>query len=250
MPVDPSALAVAALAVVLAYGVFGLTGFGAAMVGVPVLVQVMPLQFAVPMLLLLDLVTTSLVGLRNWRRVSRAELRRLLPFLVLGVCIGATVLARLASRWLLVGLGVFVLAMALRSLLALRRPQQAVHPGWVVPAGVVGGVFSALFGTGGPVYTMYLSRRLPDVDVFRATIASVVLLSAVVRLGAFGATGLLQQPGLLRAALAALPCALLGLGLGSLLRRRLSPQAVKHALFALLAAGGAGVLYRGLAGGA
>ncbi len=244
---EPGAIAVAVLAITVAYTVFGLTGFGAAMVAVPLLVQVMPLQFAVPMVLLLDLVCTSLVGLRNWRKVSVGELKRLLPFMLVGVFIGATALAKLNPKWLLIGLGVFVLMMALRSLLVVRTTQSEIPAAWVVPAGVVGGVFSALFGTGGPIYTMYLARRLHDVDRFRATIATVVFLSAIVRLGAFGTTGLLFQQGLLRAALTLLPGALLGVFLGSRLRRRLAAQVVKRVLFFCLAAGGVGVILRGIA---
>lgn len=79
----------------------------------------MPLQAVVPMLLVLDLVATTLVGLRNWQSVSRAELMRLLPCMVVGVALGTTVLARVDSRWLLVALGVFVLAMTARAWMAV-----------------------------------------------------------------------------------------------------------------------------------
>ncbi|WP_432260329.1 sulfite exporter TauE/SafE family protein [Cupriavidus sp. TMH.W2] len=229
-----------------AYTVFGLTGFGAAMVAVPILVQFIPLQFVVPMLLLLDLVTTSMVGMRNWNSVSRPELLRLIPFMMVGVALGTTVLAKVESRWLLVGLGLFVLAMTGRALLTSAARAEEVARGWSVPAGVVGGVFSALFGTGGPIYTMYLSRRLPQIDAFRSTIAAVILFSALVRLAAFASSGLLQQGDLLRSAAFAMPFSLIGLAVGSRLRRRISADAVRRALLILLCASGVSVLFRGL----
>lgn len=229
-----------------AYTVFGLTGFGAAMVAVPILVQFIPLQFVVPMLLLLDLVTTTMVGLRNWSSVSRPELLRLLPFMMVGVVLGTTVLARIESRWLLVGLGLFVLVMTGRMLLASTARTEAAAKGWSVPAGVVGGVFSALFGTGGPIYTMYLSRRLPHIDQFRSTIAAVILVSALARLVAFASSGLLQQGDLLRSAAIAMPFSLVGLAIGSRLRRRFSSDAVRRALLIFLCASGISVLCRGL----
>lgn len=238
-------LLVAAI-VAMAYSVFGLTGFGAAMVAVPVLVQVLPLQFAVPLVMLLDLVSTALVGVRNRSRVSLREFGRLSPFLLLGVFIGATALASVDAKWLLVGLGVFVIAMAVRSLLSATADKRPLGGGWAVPAGVGGGIFSALFGTGGPIYTMYLSRRLPDVDDFRATISAVIFLSGIVRLAAFGATGLLQQEGLLWTAAAALPFSLGGTALGTWLRRRISAEAVKRLLLVFLTLGGCGVILRGL----
>ena len=229
-----------------AYTVFGLTGFGAAMIAVPILVQFFPLQVVVPMLLLLDLVATTVVGLHNWNSVSRTELLRLVPFMMVGVALGTTVLAKVESRWLLVGLGLFVLAMTARTLMASSARMDCAAKGWSVPAGVIGGVFSALFGTGGPVYTMYLSRRLPEIDKFRSTIAAVILFSAVMRLLAFAGGGLLQQEELLRSAVFAMPFGLVGLTAGSRLRRHISADAVKRALLVFLCASGASVLVRGL----
>jgi uncharacterized membrane protein YfcA len=226
--------------------VFGLTGFGAAMVAVPILVQFIPLQFVVPMLLLLDLVTTSMVGMRNWNSVSRPELLCLLPFMMVGVALGTTVLAQVESRWLLVSLGLFVLVMTGRALLSASTRTEGLSKGWSAPAGVVGGIFSALFGTGGPIYTMYLSRRLPQIDAFRSTIAAVILLSALVRLAAFTSSGLLYQGDLLRSAAFALPFSLIGLAIGSRLRRVISADAVRRALLIFLGASGASVLCRGL----
>lgn len=238
--------AVLGATIAAAYTVFGLTGFGAAMVAVPVLVQFIPLQFVVPMLLLLDLVTTTMVGLRNRASIARPELLRLVPFMVAGVALGTTVLARVESRWLLVGLGVFVLGMTARALVRPAGSAQAAGTAWSAPAGIVGGVFSALFGTGGPIYTMYLSRRLPHIDEFRATIAAVILVSAGMRLVAFAGSGLLQQADLLRSAAFAVPFSLAGLAAGSRLRRRFSADAVRRVLLLFLAASGVSVLCRGL----
>ena len=44
-----------ALTVVLAYSVYGLSGFGANIAAMPLLAHMLPLRFAVPMLVLLDL---------------------------------------------------------------------------------------------------------------------------------------------------------------------------------------------------
>jgi len=238
--------AVLGATIAAAYTVFGLTGFGAAMVAVPILVQFVPLQFVVPMLLLLDLVTTAMVGLRNRSSVSRSELLRLIPFMMVGVALGTTVLAKVESRWLLVALGLFVLVMTGRALVASSAPAEKAAKGWSVPAGVVGGVFSALFGTGGPIYTMYLSRRLPQIDEFRSTIAAVILVSALARLAAFAGSGLLQQTELLRSTAFALPFGLVGLAIGSRLRQRISAHAVRRYLLLFLCLSGLTVLCRGL----
>ncbi|HVL59356.1 MAG TPA: hypothetical protein VM491_22920, partial [Burkholderiaceae bacterium] len=57
-----AAIAAAAVAVVFAYTMLGLTGFGASIVGMPLLVQVLPLRVALPMMLLFDLFSTTTLG--------------------------------------------------------------------------------------------------------------------------------------------------------------------------------------------
>jgi uncharacterized protein len=232
-----------AAAVLAAYTVFGLTGFGSAMVAVPILVQFVPLSFAVPLVLLLDLVSTIVIGARNWRHVSRPEILRLAPGMLAGVALGVTLLVALPARPLLLVLGVFVLANSAWNLFG-PQSRQPVGRLWAVPAGVVGGIFGALFGTGGPIYTIYLARRLHDMTVFRATISSVILLSALVRLTAFTGAGLFQQPGLLLCALALLPFCAVGVFAGNKLHVSWAPQRIKQALFSVLALGGVGVIAR------
>ena len=160
MPDLPLAsVAAAALIVVLAYTVFGVTGFGAAIVGVPLLAHFFPIRFCVPMMLVFDLCAGLLLGLKNRREVDRAELLRLAPFVAVGMLLGITALVQVPERALLALLGAFVAGYAAWSL-AGRAATRTLRPAWAAPAGIVGGVFTALYGTGGPIYTIYLARRL------------------------------------------------------------------------------------------
>ena len=250
MTADLSApeLAAVCAAVTLSYTIFGFGGFGANLVALPMLAQVMSLRFAVPMLLVLDLAAATLLGVRNRSLIDRSELRRLAPALLVGMGLGVVVLQHAAERWLLVLLGLFVGAFALWSLFGKADPRP-IAPRWAAPAGLVGGVFSSLFGTGGPVYTLYLARRIADTARLRATVAAVILGSALVRLVLFGASGMLAQPGLPALAALLLPCALVGYAIGSRLHARLPQAQVRRAIWGLLLASALGVLVRGVAGG-
>ena len=107
-------------------------------------------------------------------------------------------------------------------------------------------MFGAAFGAGGPVYTIYLARRIEDPDRFRATIVAVVFISGALRLSAFLFAGLLDETELLLTALLMLPFSLLGSFIGSRLRRQFDAHTLKLLLFIFLLFGGAAVLTRAL----
>lgn len=231
------------LTVLFAYTVVGLTGFGASMVAMPLLVQLLPLRLALPMMLIFDLLGGVLIGVRNRKSVDRRELLRLLPYMLVGVLIGVTVLVRAPERLLLLLLGLFVLSFSAWSLLVRSKPGP-ISPVWSAPLGTVGGVFSALFGTGGPIYTLYLARRLDEKGTLRATISLLLFLSALARLVSFLFAGLYAQPGLLMLIAVFTPCSLAGMYLGTRLHHRLPVQRVVQAVWGILIVGGAALVLR------
>jgi hypothetical protein len=244
---SPAELAAFCAAITLAYTVFGFSGFGANLVALPLLAHLMSLRFAVPLLVVLDLFSASLMGLRNRRLIDVAELKRLSPTLLIGLGLGLVVLQHAAERWLLVLLGVFVGGFALWSLLG-QAPRQLASPRWAWPAGLAGGIFSALFGTGGPVYTLYLACRITDTARLRATIGALILATAVVRLVLFAGAGFFGQAGLPTLAALGVPCAIVGYVIGSRVHARLPQAQVRRAIWVLLLASAVSLLVRGMAG--
>ena len=242
-----ASLGIAALIIVWAYIVYGLTGFGSSITALPLLVQFIPLRTAVPLMLIFDLCVGVLMGLHNRRVIDRGEVKRLLPFMLAGMVLGVTLLVNVPERALLMLLGVFVLAYSAWSLV-LRPEVRPLSSRWAAAFGTFGGVFTALFGTGGPIYTIYLARRLPDKTVLRATISGLLLLSALARLVLFTGAGLYAQPQVLPLAAVLLPCALLGLYLGNHLHHRLKPRRVVQIVWVILIVGGAGLMWRGFVG--
>lgn len=245
MNVTYDTIAGAALIITLAYTVFGMTGFGSSITAVPLLAQLLPLRMTVPMMLVFDLCTGVLLGVRNRRAVAHRELLRLVPFMVVGMVLGVTLLVKAPERILLFVLGTFVLAYSGWTLL-FRPSMKPIGTGWSAPLGTAGGVLTALFGTGGPVYVVYLARRIDDKAALRATNGTLIVVSGVARLGMFATAGLYAQQGLLRLTLWLLPCALLGLVAGSRLHRHLSGHRVTQLVWAILIVGGAGLVWRGI----
>ena len=236
-----------ALVIALAYTVYGLTGFGSSITAIPLLALLIPLRLAVPLMLVFDLCVGVLMGVANRRIVERREVLRLLPFMLVGMLLGVTLLVKAPERALLLVLGVFVLAYSAWSLI-LRPEARPISTRWAAPLGVFGGVFTALFGTGGPIYTIYLARRLPDKTILRATISGLVLVAALARLVLFTGVGLYSQPRVLPLAAVLLPCALLGLYFGHRLHHRLPQRRVVQMVWTILIFGSLGLLWRGLFG--
>lgn len=91
-PAPDAALAAAGAIILLAYTVYGLTGFGSSITAVPLLTQFLPLREVVPMMLLFDLTGGVLVGLRNRSQVQWREIGRMAPFMAAGMVLGLSLL--------------------------------------------------------------------------------------------------------------------------------------------------------------
>lgn len=242
MSLDALALAPIAFLGALVYGI---TGFGAALIAIPLATHFVPLRFALAVFVLLDLANALRIGFEAPQHVERSEVVRLVPMLVAGTVLGVTALVNLPRQGTLLALGVFVVAFALYSLFS-RRPRGALGRGWAWPAGLAGGVTSAMFGAGGPPYAIYLSQRSLSKEAFRATLAAVSVASISMRLAAFALTGMMSHLAVWAAAAVALPAAWIGISTASRLFRRIRRETLMRAVALMLLASGGSLIVRAL----
>jgi uncharacterized membrane protein YfcA len=242
---DWPAAAVACAAVFTAYFVFAIAAFGTALIAAPILAQVMPVAKVVPLLSLLDFFAAvgSLVRFR--RDVSRAELVRLPPWMIAGAIAGASLLLVLPARAMMIALGVFVAGYGIRGLLG-SGPPPLLSERWAPLFGLAGGVLGGMFGTGGFIYAMYLSRRL-EADGLRATQSALLSLSTLIRVSIFAVAGVYADRELQLLFALLVPAMVLGLFAGHRVRLHLGRAQFYRILCALLAASGAALLWRALA---
>src|SRR3954453_20218689 len=92
-----------------AYFIRGITGFGSAMISVPLLALSQPLQFAVPLVLALDFTASLVLVGVNRKQANCHEIKVVLPFGMLGACIGAYAPVTLATTPVLLTLGAFTM---------------------------------------------------------------------------------------------------------------------------------------------
>ena len=247
MSLSPAEIAALAGIAFLGAVIFGITGFGAALVTIPLATHLVSLPFALALFVLMDLVNAARLGLENPRLAVRSEWQRLVPTIVLGTVAGVTLLVNLPRQAATLALGVFVIAFALYSL--TRHPDAALRLGrrWAYAAGFAGGVTSTLFGAGGPPYAMYLSHRGLTKAQFRATLGFATLTSISLRAAAFLVTGILLEAEVWLCAAAVVPAGLAGLWAAGHLFRRISRETLMRAVSLMLLASGASLALRALA---
>jgi uncharacterized membrane protein YfcA len=235
----------AALAAIAFLGalIFGITGFGAALVTIPLATHLVSLKFALALFVLADLAAAISVGLENPKKAVRGEWTRLVPMILVGTALGVTLLVNLPRETGMLLLGIFVLGFALFNLFP-RTKEKLVSPAWAWLAGLAGGITSTVFGAGGPPYAIYLSQRGLTKEQFRATLGLATLTSISVRLCAFLITGLLLDAEIWLKALAVVPACLAGIWVARRIFLRISREALMRAVSLLLLVTGASLIFR------
>lgn len=216
-------LSVVFLTVFAAYVIFGIAGFGTSLVATPVLAMFVPLGKIVPLLALMDMCAATGNFLKDGRKAELHELKRLIPFMISGSMIGAAVLLYARPDTLVLALGLFVVAYAVYALAGI-HPHRKFLPGAAIPFGLVGGVFSALFGTGGLFYAIYLSGRIDKTDRLRITQSTLIGLATMTRAILFLLAGVYMDTSLLLLALMLAPAMILGMLTGRHVSIRLSRE--------------------------
>lgn len=241
--IDVPHLSVIWLGMALSYVVFGIAGFGTALVASPLLAQVMPVSHIVPLLALLDFFAAGANLVRDGRKAELSELKRLVPLMVIGSGIGALILLFTQPNVLLLLLGIFVVCYSIYSLSGY-KPAQKLGPVFAFPFGLVGGVFSALFGSGGFIYAVYLQSRLDSTEHIRVTQTTLIGLSTLTRLLIFLAAGVYADVNLLLLAAVLAPSMLAGVWIGRRITLRLSREQFVRLLNIVILVSGVGLIIR------
>lgn len=226
-----------------AYVIFGISAFGAAMFTVPSLSYFFPLEFVLPLCVLLDVSASLALGSRFSKDADRGELKWMAPCSLAGAVAGVTALVTLPQHATIAAFGLFLCSYGLYSLYA-GVPQIGIarHP-WAVISGFCGGAAGTLFGVGAPPYAIYLSRRLPDKTVLRATLSNMVLLSTSIRALVFFAGGLMIADRVIGAVLL-LPFALGGIWAGHRIQLSASRETLLKVISVLLLLIGGSLIVR------
>jgi uncharacterized membrane protein YfcA len=197
------------------------------------------------MMVLMDICASLYLGRKVSGDAQKQELLWLLPFTLIGMAVGIALLMNSPSEPLLLTLGIFAAANGMRILFQRNSANHiAIHKWWAFPFGTAGGVFTALFATGGPIYVSYLGMRIADPKVLRATMAFAIFMLTILRLIFMLAVGLILSVDIfiLTAVLAA-PL-FIGIAAGTKFHTKLSQRAMKRSVGLILLFSGTMLLLR------
>jgi uncharacterized membrane protein YfcA len=244
MPIDPLLIALG-LATLFAGGFMqGLSGFGFALIGVPVLSLFLSPKVAAPIIVSCVLVSNLLV-LYNARR--DVQLRRIWPLClagVLGVPFGAWLLHGLSVDGLRLLMGSVVTAaaalMALGVRVGIKRERLAF-----LPVGFSSGMLSGSIGVGGPPVILFFTNQQLPKSVFRANIVAYFTVLNLSTNTVFITSGVITSEVLRYTALF-LPGLFAGVFVGARFTNRLPDALFRRIAFALVIGTGLVSVLKGL----
>ncbi|MDO8713464.1 MAG: sulfite exporter TauE/SafE family protein [Polynucleobacter sp.] len=228
-----------------AYFIFGVSGFGSSIIAVPLLVQLYPLKTVVPIMVIIDICASLYMGKKFSADANFKELKWLFPFSLVGMVLGVTLLVQAPSNPLLVILGCFAALNGARVLWQRNiKPKDPINKWWAAPFGFFGGIFTALFATGGPIYASYLDLRINDPRVLRATMTFAILALTFLRLCLMLVIGLILSWPVLGLAICLMPATFVGILVGTHVHAKLSNAAMRMAYGSILLFSGTMLLVR------
>lgn len=213
-------------------------GFGEALLAVPLVAFVLPVDVAAPIAVLVSITVAAVVLATDWHHVNIGSAAWLTGFTALGVPIGVFVLRAVPEPIVKGGLGVVVAGFALFSL--WRRRQFRLEDdrlAWLF--GTIAGVLGGAYGMNGPPLVVYGALRGWTPERFRATLQGYFLPASGIGLIGYAAAGL-WTPAVTRYYALSLPAVLVAIALGRMINARLDRRRFLRAIqFGLLASGAA-----------
>ena len=226
--------AAACLALAVAEAVYVLLGFGAGLIAVGSLALLMPeVRDVVVMLLLVNLPAELYVVGSSWRNVAWRGILVVFAGIAVGIPLGAWLLDSGEPTALLTMLGAVLVVVGGVFLAAPLQRAAPVPPWLALPVGVVSGVLTGLFGTGGPPLIFYYHLKGVDKTTFRSSLMAIFLLMTFVRIPSYVAFGLVTGPRMW-SALAVIPAVLLGAWVGNRIHLKIDEVAFRRLVSAAL----------------
>src|SRR5262245_14422303 len=211
-------------------------GFGEALVAVPVLALLIPVEEAVPLATLVSITVATIVVIQDWHKVHFRSAGWLVISTLFGIPLGLWLLTGAAEAVVKAILAVVIVGFSSYCLVS-RNPLQLKDDRWAWAFGFGAGVLGGAYGMNGPPLVVYGSLRQWSPERFRATLQGYFLPASLLGMGGYWLAGL-WTPAVTRHYLRTLPLALAATFLGRAINRRMEGRSfLRYVHVGLLVAG-------------
>lgn len=162
------------------------TGFGFALVAIPLLALVVNAPTAIVAVTLLSAVLTTGASIRHRRALDWPVATKLTVSALIGMPVGLVALTRLDAQWLTTGIAVVVLLFAIATLRQLPLSNGTFS---IMAAGMVGGAFLTSTGMNGPPLVAALQAMDFSPSKLRATLQGTFAAQDLLAVLGFGLVG-------------------------------------------------------------
>ena len=218
MPADHTTLPVLAV-IFLATVIRSAFGFGEALVAVPLLALIIPVEVAAPLAVLVSVTVAGVVLVQDWREVHAGSAGRLILSTLFGIPFGLLLLTSVAEPVVKAVLAAVIIAFSAYRLVGRSRFElEDDRLAWLFGFGA--GVLGGAYGMNGPPLVAYGALRRWSPERFRATLQGYFLPASLVGMAGYWVAGL-WVPAVTRYYLMSLPVVLAATALGRVLNRRM-----------------------------
>lgn len=215
--------------ILLAAFLQGLTGFGFALIALPLLGFFIDIKLSVPLMQLLAVIVSLYLSLRLRKNIHLKSIYILMAATLPGIPLGTYALKNLSTQWLSIGIG--ALMVLFTSYMLLLKPRQRPLGAPVTAlAGFLCGALSASIGAGGPPVIVYTTLQPWNKDRAKGTLAFYFSLAGLCTIAAHAFTGMITGRVLALYA-QSLPSLIAGIWLGTAAYKRLSDQGYRKLAF-------------------
>ena len=211
----------------------GVSGFGSALVAIPLLSLIIDIKAAVPLCILNSLVITTYLSLKMRRHLDPEKLLPLCLAAVPGIIVGSTILKQVSSTIIRVSLGIMLITYSLFSLFTKPQPRK-LHKAWSWIAGFLSGAIGAAFSAGGPPTIIYTTMSDWNKDAIKATLSGFFLFNSYL-IAAVHAINGLTTIEIFTYFMISAPFVLLGTVLGTICYGKIPRDRYLQIIFAFLA---------------
>ncbi|WP_227940108.1 sulfite exporter TauE/SafE family protein [Alkalihalobacillus deserti] len=182
----------AIIIVLLAAIMQGLTGFGFAVVAVPLLSLFLPLQTVVPLVMLVATIIVTMMTIKLWRHIQFKEMWVLLIFGIALTPLGAYLLIIIDETILKVLIAILTLVFSICLWKGLRVVIKNERMA-LITIGASGGLLNGSLGLAGLVIALFFNNKNEDKTSFRANLSFFNLSLTVIVVINYLLLGLIDQ---------------------------------------------------------